>query len=57
MPDTTGRKGVITFIGKVITFIVKVITFIVKIITPGMKWCLNINVLHVEASNTVWEVP
>ena len=41
------RKGVITFI-------VKVIAFIVKVITPGMRWCLNINVLHVEASNTVW---
>ena len=36
-----------------ITFIVKVITFIVKVITPGMRWCLNINVLHVEASNSV----
>ena len=34
-----------------------VITFIVKVITPGMRWCLNINVLHVEASSTVWEVP
>ena len=34
-----------------------VITFIVKVITPGMRWCLNINVLHVEASNSVWEVP
>ena len=49
MRDNTFRKGVITFI-------VKVITFIVKVITPGMRWCLNINVLHVEASNTVWEV-
>ena len=37
----TGRKGVITFI-------VKVITFIVKVITSGMRWCLNINVLHVS---------
>ena len=46
----------ITFIDKVITFIDKVITFIVKVMTPGMRWCLNINVLHVEASNTVWEV-
>ena len=43
MRYNTGRKGVITFI--------------VKVITPGMRWCLNINVLHVEASNTVWEVP
>ena len=31
MPDNIGRKGVITFI--------------VKVITPGMRWCLNINVL------------
>ena len=43
MPDNTGIKGAITFI--------------VKVITPGMRWCLNINVPHVEASNTVWEVP
>ena len=56
MRCTTGRKGVITFIVKVIAFIVKVITFIVKVLTPGMRWCLNINMLPVEASNTVWEV-
>ena len=43
----TGRKGVITFV-------VKVITFVVKVITPGMRWCLNINVLHVKTSNTCW---
>ena len=36
----------------VITLIDKVITFIVKVMTPGMRWCLNINVHHVEASNT-----
>ena len=36
-----------------ITFIVKVIAFIVKVITPGMRWCLNINVLHVEANNSL----
>ena len=34
-----------------------VITFIVKIITPGMRWCLNIYVFPVEASNAVREVP
>ena len=41
----SGIKGVITFIDKVFTFIVKVIT-------PVMRWCLNINLHHVEASNT-----
>ena len=63
MPDNTGRKWAITFIVRVITFIVRVITFIVKVITvivkvitPDMRWRLNINVLHVEASNRVWEV-
>ena len=37
MRDNNGRKGVINFI--------------VKVITPDMRW-FNINVLHVEASNT-----